>query len=174
MPSINGTVVITYGIHPSPFGSCLIGITEQAICTLAFLDTNNERVAIRTLRETWPAATLTRDQRQTESFVRQLFGRRRSTRALPIILKGTNFQIKVWEALLTIPAGKVVSYSTIAKRIGSPKAARAVGAACGANPVGFIVPCHRVLSSNGTLGGYHWGIERKRAMLAWEHTHIPA
>ena len=161
-------IKITYGVQPSPFGQCLIGLTKRRMCHLSFLDSNNEQKALQSIKETWPNATLTRNDARIGAYSKQLFGMRKKKPPIPLLLKGTKFQMKVWQALLAIPEGKVVSYSDIARRIGSPKAARAVGTACGKNPIGFIIPCHRVLTSQSKLGGYHWGVQRKATMLAWE------
>lgn len=163
-----GEITIHFGLQPSPFGYCLLGVTARGICHLSFLETDDEYKATQLLREAWPSATLVRDEAKVKPYLKQLFGVHQSQQPLPLLLKGTNFQIKVWEALLAIPTGQVASYADIAHLVGSPKAVRAVGKACGQNPVGFIIPCHRVLTSQGQLGGYHWGVARKEAILAWE------
>ena len=167
-----GQIEIVYGIHPSPFGQCLIGLTKRAMCHLSFLDTDNERKARQSIQETWPSAALTRNNARTRPYLKQLFGVRKKKQPIPLLLKGTNFQMKVWRALLAIPEGNTVSYANIARRIGSPKATRAVGTACGRNPIGFIIPCHRVLTTQGKPGGYQWGRQRKKAMLAWEAARV--
>ncbi len=159
---------IYYGIHPSPFGQCLIGITDQAICHLSFMDTVNEREALRRLREIEPNATFKRKESQTRPYFKAAFEPKRSKHRLDLVVTGTDFQLKVWETLLKIPKGKVSNYAQVARKAGFPKAVRAVGTACGKNPIGFLIPCHRVLASDGKLGGYHWGLQRKKAILAWE------
>ncbi len=164
----SGDIVIVWGLQKCPFGWCLIALTKRGICHVSFLDTDNERTAIAQLRETWPQATIERDDHRVKPYVAAIFSVKKNRRPLPLLLKGTNFQVKVWEALLRIPQGSIVRYADIAKAIGSPKAVRAVGTACGKNPIAYIIPCHRVLASNGGLGGYHWGVERKEALLAWE------
>jgi len=153
---------IAYGVHPSPFGSCLIGASARGVCWLGFAqdgDAGLERLAAR-----WSGARLRRDQAVTAPLARAAFG----DGSLALHLRGTNFQIKVWEALLRIPPGAAVAYGDVAAAIGRPGAARAVAAAVGANPVAFLVPCHRVIRSTGPFHGYAWGPERKRAILAWE------
>ncbi len=159
---------VTYGIHPTPFGDCLIAVTDRGICRLNFLTADTQDQMLTEFRNAWSAAILLEDQALTASFTEEIFTPGVATKPLPLLLKGTNFQIKVWEALLQIPAGAVVSYETIARRIGSPNAVRAVGTACGQNGIGYLIPCHRVLQKVGGLGGYRWGLPRKQAILGWE------
>lgn len=172
-----GTIDITYGIHRSPFGWCVIGVTKRGICQLSFIETESEREAENIIRTAWPHAQITRDQVHTKTYIQKIFGgtnssknsARAAKRPLHLLIKGTNFQIKVWEALLAIPQGKTKSYADIARAIHEPKAVRAVGTACGKNLIPFIIPCHRVLASNGGLGGYSaGGIKRKAAILTAE------
>ena len=160
-------VTIRWGQHETPFGRCLVAVTDRGVCQLAF---DQERLGdlLGRLEREWPAARLQRDQAGTAPFVRRIFAPRHRARPLPLHVRGTNFQLKVWEALLRIPPGTTTSYGDLADRIGAPGAARAVGSAVGANPVAYVIPCHRVLRASGALGGYRWGTDRKRVMLARE------
>lgn len=159
---------ILYGFHPSPFGECLMARTERGICALFFVLRDNRQEALERLRRRWPAADLIRDAKATEPLFKRIFSGNGRKSKVPLDLRGTNFQIKVWQALLEIPPGAVASYEKIAECIGKPSAARAVGTAIAQNPVAFVIPCHRVIRKVGAIGGYHWGEARKRAMLAWE------
>ena len=160
-------VEIRYGFHQSPFGVCLIGLTERGVCHLAFLASASDRqLALKQLRLKWPKAILRLDPRAAKRTGQTIFSRRRGK--LAIHLRGTGFQVKVWQALLRIPPGALLSYGDIAKAIGKPSASRAVGTAVGSNGIGFLIPCHRVIRDTGILGDYRWGPERKRALLAWE------
>jgi AraC family transcriptional regulator, regulatory protein of adaptative response / methylated-DNA-[protein]-cysteine methyltransferase len=163
----SGNISLRYGIHQSPFGWCLIATSARGIAKVSFLESGLEREALRSLRDAWPKGSFLRDDAATLRYAKAIFStvRRKSLR---LALSGTNFQIKVWEALLSIPEGQAASYADIARVVGSPNAVRAVGAACGKNPIAFLIPCHRVLTSGGGLGGYKWGTSRKAAMLAWE------
>lgn len=161
---------INYGFHPTPFGECLLAITSRGICTLAFVDPETRDTALSELRANWQEATLVEDQKMGKEAIKRIFGQTHEQTQTPlkVLLRGTNFQVKVWEALLRIPEGTTVSYGTLAEAIGHPGAHRAVGTAAGHNPVAYLIPCHRVLRSNGDIGGYHWGTTRKRAILARE------
>ncbi len=159
---------VAYGIHPTPFGDCLIGLTNRGICRLNFLQADTREQTISDFQQAWCGANLTENQVATAPLIDQIFTGNASAKPLPLLLKGTNFQIKVWEALLQIPAGNVVSYETLARQIGSPAAVRAVGTACGQNGIGYLIPCHRVIQKVGGLGGYRWGLPRKQAILGWE------
>jgi AraC family transcriptional regulator of adaptative response/methylated-DNA-[protein]-cysteine methyltransferase len=163
---------IRYGFHPSPFGACAVAITDRGLCHLSFWnrDSRASRAAVlEDLRSDWPSAELRLDPRSTRRIVSQIFSRgRNSTERLPIFLVGTPFRLKVWEALLRIPAGRVLSYQDVARWIGHPRASRAVGTAVGRNPVAFLIPCHRVIRETGVIGDYRWGSKRKTAILAWE------
>ncbi len=162
-------VVIRYGIHAGPFGRCLVAITGRGICALAFVQ-DSEREAVARLRERFGGARLTASDKETRPWARNAF---RSHRA-PLELWGTNFQLKVWEALLRIPAGSVACYEDVASAIGAPRATRAVASAVAANPVAMLIPCHRVILKTGAFGGYRWGTARKRALLAREAAAHPA
>jgi len=161
-------MAVHYGFHASPFGTCLIGATARGICHLSFVGDDGEAAALRELNSEWPNAVFRHDQKSARELATEIFQRRRSEK-IPVLLVGTPFRLKVWEALLKIPPGRVVSYHDIARSIGSPTACRAVGAAVGANPVSYLIPCHRVIHETGIVGNYRWGRERKLAMLAWEN-----
>ncbi|HET9441479.1 MAG TPA: methylated-DNA--[protein]-cysteine S-methyltransferase [Longimicrobiales bacterium] len=162
-------MTIQYGFHDSPFGESLIAMTERGLCALAFAQADNRDELLRELRARWPNAELVEAPAATRSVARQIFGD--SAGAITLFLKGTNFQIRVWEALLRVPAGRAVTYEDIAHGIGRPTATRAVGAAIGQNPIAYLIPCHRVLRKSGVFGEYHWGGTRKKALLAWESAH---
>ncbi len=163
-----GTFVITYGIHKSPFGWCTIGVTPRGIIHLAFLKSDRTKEAVTSIHSKWPKAILVRDDKATKKYIDIIFKHKNPKRPLHLLLRGTNFQIKVWQALLALPSGTTASYGAIAKKVGAGKASRAVGSACGKNSIGFLIPCHRVLTSEGGIGGYRWGTDRKEAILAWE------
>jgi AraC family transcriptional regulator of adaptative response/methylated-DNA-[protein]-cysteine methyltransferase len=165
-------LTIEYGIHPTPFGECLLGITDRGICALFFVQGNGRKEVVRELHLRWPGAQFVEAPQDTRPYIDKIFRADSSSRQapLPLVLKGTNFQIRVWEALLRIPAGRVLSYEDIAQRIGQPKASRAVGNAVAKNPISYIVPCHRVIQSIGITGNYRWGPARKKAILGWEWT----
>jgi len=165
-----GGLRIKFGMHESPFGSCLIGVTGRGICWLSFADGHAARDGLTELRETWPAAELVRNPRATAAIAGRVFRVRRTERGAPLrlLVGGTNFQLKVWEALIGIPPGRVATYGELAKAIGQPHAARAVGHALAANPISYLIPCHRVIRGLGVVGNYRWGTPRKQAMLAWE------
>ncbi len=149
----------------SPFGDMLAMGTNKGLCGLAFATPRSRNTVFDDLAGRWPFARLVSDREPIERWVEGLFKRRNQAQA---ILVGAPFHIKVWEALLAIPEGRVTTYTDIARAIGHPAAVRAVGSAVGRNPLSWLIPCHRVLRKNGELGGYHWGLPVKRAMLAWE------
>lgn len=161
---------IQYGFHATPFGVCLLGLTGRGVCWLSFLGAAERQAALAELRARWRGAVLEEALKATQEVVAQIFpalgGQPRGP--LSVLLMGTNFQLKVWEALLRIPPGAVVSYGTLGGLVGAPQAARAIGTAVGQNAVAYLIPCHRVIRETGVLGGYRWGHERKRALLAWE------
>ena len=160
-------LVIRYGVHDSPFGPVAIGLTDRGICWLGFADDTSDPAA--TLAAEWGEATLVRDDAAVARIAERLFdGGQTPAELPPLLLRGTNFQVKVWQALLRIPPGHVASYQQVANAIGSPAAVRAVGQAVGHNPVAVIIPCHRVIRKSGALHNYRWGAPRKRALLAWE------
>ena len=159
-----------YGFHPSPFGLALVMATPRGLAGLAFADPGEEQAALADLRRRWPCATYVEDAAATALLARRIFEPAlwRPEQPLRVVMIGTDFEVRVWETLLRIPMGRASTYSDIARRLGKPNAARAVGAAVGKNPISFVVPCHRVLGKGGDITGYHWGLTRKRAMLGWE------
>jgi AraC family transcriptional regulator of adaptative response/methylated-DNA-[protein]-cysteine methyltransferase len=161
---------IQYGFHPCPFGTAVLLATSRGLCGLAFADPGGEAAALEDMARRWPGARLVQDQQATAGYVERIFSPQqwRADQPLRIVMIGTDFQVRVWEALLKIPLGQASTYQDVARAIGKPTAARAVGAAVGRNPISFVVPCHRALGKSGALTGYHWGITRKRAMLGWE------
>jgi AraC family transcriptional regulator of adaptative response/methylated-DNA-[protein]-cysteine methyltransferase len=163
-------LVIRYGYHISPFGIALVMVTDRGLAGLSFNDPGQERAAFADMSSRWPNASFVEDMSATAPYAARIFdpSRWRNDQPLRVVMIGTDFQVSVWEALLKIPMGKARSYSSIAAEIGKPNASRAVGAAIGANPLSFVVPCHRALGKSGALTGYHWGLTRKRAILGWE------
>ena len=160
---------ISYAFHDSPFGQVLLATTERGILALSFVDDKNRQSELNRLKEEWSNARFIEEKIKSKRLILHLFNNSDSDQQkLLLSIRGTNFQVKVWNALLNIPEGSVVSYQTIANRISKPTAVRAVASAIGANPVAYLIPCHRVLRSSGELGGYRWGTNRKRAMLGRE------
>jgi AraC family transcriptional regulator, regulatory protein of adaptative response / methylated-DNA-[protein]-cysteine methyltransferase len=173
-------LTIRYGIHPTPFGKCLIATTDRGICHLGFVQTSeavpwtSEGDAIDNLVADWQKAKMVEDYKATAALVAPIFDLRFNHRGKPlnVHLRGTNFQLKVWEALLQVPVGAVTTYESIASRIGSPRAMRAVGTAVGHNPIAVLIPCHRVIRKIGEFGNYRYGAQRKKALLAREFVNI--
>ncbi len=163
-------LTIRYGTGPTPFGPATVAVTPRGICGLAFTDSPGSRqAALERLRRRWSRATFQEDPPLAQATLARIFHRQPLAAPLHLHVRGTNFQIRVWEALLRIPPGAVISYGDLARRMGlSPGAARAVGRAVGDNPVAYLIPCHRVLRNTGVISGYQWGRTRKRAILAWE------
>lgn len=162
---------ISYGFHESPFGECLVARTTRGVCGLWFVQAGGRPGTIALLERSWPGAVLRESRGETAMIARRIFANvTGDTAAAPlgVVLKGTNFQLKVWEALLRIPSGTAVCYEHIAAHIGAPRAMRAVGSAVGANPVAFVIPCHRVIRKLGDFGEYAEGALRKQAILGWE------
>lgn len=169
-------LTIRYGIHPSPFGKCLIATTERGICNLSFVDAS-EGKAIDNLIADWQQAEMVEDYKTTAPLVTRIFSAPQPDSAyqeknprLSLHLRGTNFQIKVWEALLSIPSGALTTYEHIATQVGNPKAVRAVGTAVGHNPIAYLIPCHRVIRKSGDFGNYLYGSARKKVILAREYS----
>jgi AraC family transcriptional regulator, regulatory protein of adaptative response / methylated-DNA-[protein]-cysteine methyltransferase len=158
---------IHYGFHQTPFGECFIAVAEKGLCALSFVDETNKMVNLDQFKHKWKAAKVILDPQITYPVVKQIFNPHQKEK-LNIWVHGTNFQLKVWEALLKIPQGSVATYQKIAENIQNPKAVRAVGTAIGSNPIAFLIPCHRVIKSTGMVGEYHWGSTRKQAILGWE------
>ena len=166
-------LTIAYGFHPSPFGEALVLATERGIAGLAFVneeDGQGRAEALEDMTRRWPAARFLEAPAQTSACLRHIFdpGEWRPERPVRLVLIGTDFEVRVWEALLRVPMGRGVSSADIARYLGCPGAVRAVGTAVGRNPISFVVPCHRVLRADGGLGGYHWGLTRKRLIIGWE------
>jgi AraC family transcriptional regulator, regulatory protein of adaptative response / methylated-DNA-[protein]-cysteine methyltransferase len=158
---------ISYGIHPSPFGKCLLAVAQGRICQISFPDKWNLSYIQKLLQERYKQAELYRDDAITRPFLTKIFPKtsKKNTAHIRVLLCGTPFQMNVWKALLKISKGSVVSYEDIARKIGKVKAVRAVGNAVGANPIAYLVPCHRVIHKSGKIQGYRWGVTKKRAML---------
>ncbi|HUH49204.1 MAG TPA: bifunctional helix-turn-helix domain-containing protein/methylated-DNA--[protein]-cysteine S-methyltransferase [Mycoplana sp.] len=163
-------LTIRWGFHASPFGRALVMVTERGLAGLAFSDDEDGSACFEDMARRWPNAEYVEDRETTAPYAARVFdpARWNPEEPLRIVLIGSDFQVRVWEALLRIPMGKAVTYADIAGQLGQPKASRAVGAAVGRNPISFVVPCHRALGKSGALTGYHWGLTRKRAMLGWE------
>lgn len=161
---------LVYGFHPSPFGLALVLTSEHGLVGLAFCDPGEEAATLEDMTRRWPKATYRESLSETQDTARRIFDPAfwRADTPLRITLIGTDFEVRVWETLLTIPLGKTTTYGSIADLVSSRKASRAVGAAVGRNPISFVVPCHRAIGASGALTGYHWGLTRKRAMLGWE------
>jgi len=161
---------ISYGFSYSPFGECLLAITERGICHLGFVEKDKRSEALHQLFQTWPEAVFTENPKRIRSILKSIFriDQIKNSRPFNLHLKGTNFQINVWKALLSIPSGWVVSYQDIAFYIGRPKAFRAVANAVAINPVAYLIPCHRVIAKSGKIHQYRWGTARKKALIGWE------
>ncbi|MEM9540407.1 MAG: methylated-DNA--[protein]-cysteine S-methyltransferase [Cyanobacteria bacterium P01_E01_bin.42] len=170
-------LTLRYGLHETPLGGVVLAQTSRGICNFHFLDTLEDEAVRAQLQAEWPNAEIIGDRAATGATLAQIFprgDRLEGEKSLSLWVKGTNFQIQVWRALLQIPFGGLASYQTIARAIGRPQAARAVGNAVGNNPVSFLIPCHRVLRESGALGGYRWGGDRKALILGWEASQIEA
>jgi AraC family transcriptional regulator, regulatory protein of adaptative response / methylated-DNA-[protein]-cysteine methyltransferase len=166
--ALGDKLVIRWGLHDAPLGRVLVGVTERGLCWLAFVETDDAPVIAEFERE-WRGARLVRDDRRTAAIAARAFELGApSAEPLPLLVRGTNFQIKVWEALLRIPFGRLVSYQTIARTIGQPKAMRAVGRAVGANNISWLIPCHRVILATGVIHNYRWGVRQKQILTAFE------
>lgn len=162
---------VEYGLHETPFGVSLIGVTERGICWLSFLQTDEDpRSEIELMKEHWHNSTFHQDQELTAAFVERIFYQTKNSNSekLHVFVKGTNFQLKVWEALLKIPLGEVTTYQNLAATIQNPKAVQAVGSAVGSNHIAYLIPCHRVIRKDGILGEYRWSSTRKKSMIGWE------
>jgi len=166
---------LAYGVFDSPFGTYVLGAINGKIALLHFLTEHDQPEAI--LKAAWPEVSLNHDPKAVQEFADHIFpvvGEPNPVvnKSLPVLLRGSAFQLKVWEALLKIPEGRLASYDQIADAIGQPTASRAVGTAIGSNPIGYLIPCHRVIKKTGLFGGYRWGTERKQAMLGWEAARV--
>ena len=162
-------LAISWGVHASPYGDCLLGLTPRGVCALEFLQPETEGEALARLRSLWENAQLVHAPQLTAPVAARIFGPHTQRQApLAVLVKGTNFQIKVWEALLRIPAGRLATYGALAQGLGQPGAARAVGSAIAANPIAYLIPCHRVIRNTGAFGDYRWGVLRKRVLVSAE------
>jgi AraC family transcriptional regulator of adaptative response/methylated-DNA-[protein]-cysteine methyltransferase len=163
-------IKIRHGIHATPFGDCLLALTDKGLCALRFITEKPPAAEMEELRAEWPDATFIGDPKLAAQTARRLFlpVKPGKTNPFHLHLRGTNFQLKVWQALLSVPSGTLATYSEIASLIGRPRAARAVGTAIGKNPVAYLIPCHRVIQSLGTFGNYRWSAERKAAIIGRE------
>lgn len=163
-------VHIEYGVHPTPLGSMFVAITQRGVCRAEFMDFNNIEELLDDLRNSWPCSSIEENVASTRHVIDAFFGNDTTVKQGPLSLHvaGTNFQIAVWRALLKIPPGAVASYAQVATALGAPRSARAVGNAIGANPVALLIPCHRVIQQSGALGGYRWGVTKKRMVQTWE------
>ncbi len=165
-------IEIAYGIHESPFGDMLLAQTWRGICLLAFINQETQHAEIDALYQTWPYARIEESPVATAATAERVFNISAGDNArIHLNVRGTNFQINVWRALLKIPQGAVLSYRQVAQYLGKPQATRAVARAVASNPVSYLIPCHRVIRSTGALGGYRWGLPRKQLMLVWESEH---
>jgi len=167
-------ITIKYGFHPSPFGECLLATTDRGICGFYFVKYRDRKDPLSELKYFWQNANIIEDSHASRSLVNQIFNSPFEKDSVPLhlILNGTNFQIKVWEALIKIPFGEAVSYEDVAVAVGLPKATRAVGSAVGKNPISFIIPCHRVIRKTAEFGNYGSGTARKKAILGWEASRL--
>jgi AraC family transcriptional regulator of adaptative response/methylated-DNA-[protein]-cysteine methyltransferase len=166
-------VVLTHGFAETPFGAALIAVTPRGLSHLSFVEPGGQSAALAALARQWPEAQKVRDQEVARQMAQRIWGAGPAPTALRLAVKGTNFQLKVWRALLELAPAAPTTYGALARATGSASAARAVGAAVGANPVAWLIPCHNVLRADGDLGGYHWGAPRKRAILAWQELGRP-
>lgn len=183
-----GGLALSYGFHPSPFGEALLVATPRGLAGVGWVDDKDapggardagkpgggREGALADMQRRWPNAHFMQDQAATAALAQRIFdpAHWRADQPLRIVMIGSDFEVRVWETLLKIPVGSATTYSGVAQRIGKPKAARAVGAAVGRNPISFVVPCHRVLGAGGALTGYHWGIARKQAIIGWEAGYV--
>jgi AraC family transcriptional regulator, regulatory protein of adaptative response / methylated-DNA-[protein]-cysteine methyltransferase len=158
-------LTIRWAVHPSPWGDCLIAVAGQRVCALHLLEPMTAACARQSVRRRWPAADFVPDPHATAPVVDRIFAK---GDVAPVLVRGTPFQVAVWRALLRVPVGRVVTYDEIARAVGAPAAHRAVGNAVGRNPIAILVPCHRAVHKDGRIGGYRWGPDRKRALLARE------
>jgi AraC family transcriptional regulator of adaptative response/methylated-DNA-[protein]-cysteine methyltransferase len=167
-------LIIRYGFHVSPFGEFIIAMTERGICNLIFLDDVTREEAVGLLAAEWPRAVLMEDTAVTAPVAAHIFNSSPEIPVTPLklLVRGTNFQVSVWRALLQLERGTAVSYSTIGEMIGNPKAVRAIGTAVGKNPIAYLIPCHRVIRQLGQFGQYRWGSTRKKAILGWESAQV--
>jgi AraC family transcriptional regulator of adaptative response/methylated-DNA-[protein]-cysteine methyltransferase len=161
-------VAVESGFANTPFGEAFLAQTIRGVCGLVFVDRGGRDVVVDEFRQRWPRASLRRNDAAIHATASRVFATREGHLPLSLDVRGTNFQIKVWEALLRIPAGALASYADIASAIGQPTAQRAVASAVARNPVAYLIPCHRVIRSSGVFGAYRWGTAKKKALVGWE------
>jgi AraC family transcriptional regulator of adaptative response/methylated-DNA-[protein]-cysteine methyltransferase len=163
-------LVLSYGYHQSPFGEAIVVAAARGLVGLGFVDEGDRAAALADMQRRWPRARLKADDEGTAALARRAFDseRWRPDQPLRVVMIGGDFEMRVWETLLSVPFGRMTTYGDIAAKLGKPTAARAVGTAVGRNPISFVVPCHRVLGRSGALTGYHWGLARKQAIIGWE------
>ena len=160
---------IEYGISQSPFGTVFIAATQRGICQLSFINQKDYCDVLETLQHSWPNAVIQDNHSLIQSLSKKIFHEpNKENEKFHLLIQGSNFQVKVWESLLRIPAGMVFSYQQVASSINMPTSSRAVANAIAKNPIGYLIPCHRVIRNTGVIGGYRWGRERKQALIAWE------
>ena len=169
-------LVLRYGFHGSPFGEAIVVAAPRGLAGVGFVDDGDRASALFDMTRRWPRAQFVEDREATAPYAARAFNPAlwRPDRPLRLVMIGTDFEVRVWETLLAVPMGRATTYSDIARKLGKPKAARAVGAAVGKNPISFVVPCHRVLGRSGALTGYHWGLARKQAIIGWEAGRVGA
>lgn len=163
-------VQIEYGVHVTPLGRMFVAVTQRGVCGVGFMDFSSKEELLDELHATWPLSSITENISSTHHVIDAFFDSNAASRNGPLSLHvaGTNFQVAVWRALLKIPPGAVASYAQVARSLGAPKAARAVGNAIGSNPIALLIPCHRVIQQSGALGGYRWGTAKKLMAQTWE------
>jgi AraC family transcriptional regulator, regulatory protein of adaptative response / methylated-DNA-[protein]-cysteine methyltransferase len=164
-------IPIDYGVHETPFGKCLVGVTDRGVCWLSFLpEDEDEGVDVQNMKEHWYNSVIRNNQELIQNFINIIFYPKdtRVKSKLHLMVKGTNFQVKVWDALLKIPMGNVTTYQSIARHIHHPLAMQAVGSAVGSNHLAYLIPCHRVIRKDGVLGEYRWSAPRKKSIIGWE------
>ncbi len=166
-PKSRENLLINYGISPSPFGDTLLSWCNRGICSLTFCPADL-KTQLKELIAKWPAATCSHEPESANELVKKIFQPNPPEFSVTLLLQGTNFQIKVWRALLNTRPGQTISYSRMAQMAGAPRAQRAVGGALAANPIAYLIPCHRVIKKNGAIGNYRWGSQRKQKILEWE------
>lgn len=165
---LGADLTIRFGVHDSPFGPALVAATPRGVCWLSFVEPGETELHVRELADRWPLSRLAEDPAATAPLAERIFESQRADAPLNVLVRGTNFEIRVWDALLNIPPGTAATYGAVARTLGAPGASRAVGGAVARNAVGYVIPCHRVIRSTGAFGDYRWGAARKRAMLAYE------
>jgi AraC family transcriptional regulator of adaptative response/methylated-DNA-[protein]-cysteine methyltransferase len=168
-------IKIEYGFHTTPFGDCLLGATERGICWLSFLPADaDKKCELEKMKTHWHNSVFYESVAVTKYFIDSVFAKKGNEKKLHLFVKGTNFQIKVWEALLKIPMGELTTYQDIASSIQNPKAVQAVGSAVGSNHIAWLIPCHRVIRKDGILGEYRWEASRKKSIIGWEMAKLEA